>query len=369
MFFRDTWAEIDLDQMRNNIKELTHISSKPFFAVIKANGYNCGDEYIARTAIENGAVYIAVSSLDEALALRNKGILDPILVLEYMNTQALIVARENNVTVTASSMEWVKEAVFNDLTGLKVHFKYDTGMNRIGFKNIEELRGGLSLLQRQKAEVEGIYTHFACSDNGDNKMCQNQLDLFREAVNALSHPFRWIHCANTDASLHFKDDISNATRCGIGMLGVASYAANLHPVMSLYSKIVHIKQVKKGESIGYGASYYAVQDEWIATIPIGYADGWIRKNQGRCCIVDGQECEFVGRICMDQAMIRLPKKYPLGTTVELIGRHMLIEKVAAELETIPYEVMTLLSDRVAKIYRKNNHIINILNTRLDENNS
>ncbi len=306
--------------------------------MVKANRY--GDHYIAHTAVKSGAIYLAVSNLDEALFLRKKEITADILVLEYMNTQPIIVARENKITATASSIEWVKEAIQTELSGLKVHIKYDTSMNRIGFKDLESLRNGLQLLQEHGADVEGIYTHFACADNSDTAMFQSQLQYFRKAIHSPSHPFRWIHCSNTDAILHFKEDISNATRAGIGMFGIASYTTNLKPIMSLYSKIVHIKLVKKWESLGYGASYQPIQDEWIATIPIGYADGWIRKKQGRCYAVNGHECEFVWRICLNQTMIRVSKRYPRRTIVELIGEHMPIEKVANELDIIPYEVMT-----------------------------
>ena len=122
--------------------------------------------------------------------------------------------------------------------------------------------------------------------------------------------------------------------------------------MSLYTKIVHVMKVHAGETIGYGATYTAQKDEIIATVPIGYADGWIRRHQGRKAYVNGQEAEFVGRICMDQAMLRLEKWEEEGTLVELIGEHISLKRAAEELDTIPYEVMTLLSDRLTKVYMK-----------------
>lgn len=366
MLFRDTWAEIRLDRIEQNIKILQAVSRKDFFAVIKANGYGCSDEYIAKVASECGAAYLAVSSLDEALYLKNKGVFTNILVLEYIPPQALSIACKNGITATASSLNWVKEAINTDITGLKVHIKYDTGMNRIGFKTIKELNEGIHLLQNCGVDIEGIYTHFACADSEDNLKCKEQIEYFQKAISSQNCSFRWIHCSNTDAAVHFNDNTSNAVRYGIGMLGVSSYNLNLKPVVSLYSRIVHIKQVKQGESIGYGLSYHAVQDEWIATIPIGYADGWIRKNQGRCCVVNGCECEFVGKICMDQAMVRVPQPYPIGTIVELIGEHMPIDRVAKELDTIPYEVMTLISDRVTRQYCTNIGIIDTLNRRFSK---
>jgi alanine racemase len=353
MFYRDTWAEINLSKITGNIQTVRKLSGKDLFAVIKANGYGCGDVVLAKTAMAAGASYLAVSSLDEALHLRHAGIDHPILVLEYMNPAALPVAKAHHITATASSSYWVEEALAADTEGLKVHIKVDTGMNRIGFTDFSEIGAALDALTAKGLEVEGIYTHFACSDDPNNTFCQRQLVRFESILAKLGRNFRWIHCANTDAAVHFHENISNAVRCGIGMLGVSSYDMGLAPVLALYSRIVHVKQVPKGQTIGYGATYETPEDEWIATIPIGYADGWLRRHQGRCCVVDGQECQFVGRICMDQAMIRLPRYYPIGTTVELIGPSMPVTRVAEETGTITYEIFTTLNERIAKVYIKN----------------
>ncbi|GAA0721640.1 alanine racemase [Clostridium malenominatum] len=350
MFYRDTWAEINLDRIKENILLIKKTVNKDFFAVIKANGYGCGDSYLANIAVDAGAAYLAVSSLDEALSLRNKGIEQNILVLQYISPKSLQIAKRNNITATASSLEWVQQAIKEGISGLKVHLKFDSGMNRIGFTNLHDLQLGLKTLLNNSVNVEGIYTHFACADSYDNIMCKSQLDKFKEALSFLNHKFIWIHCSNSDASFHFHENISNAVRCGIAMLGISSYQTNLQPALSLYSKIVNIKKIHKGETVGYGATYIAKADEWIATLPIGYADGWLRAHQGKHCVIDNTECQFIGRICMDQSMIRVPKYYPLGTIVELMGSNMPITRIAKELNTIPYEVMTLLSYRIAKVY-------------------
>lgn len=141
-------------------------------------------------------------------------------MLEYISPKTLQIARDNNITTTASSLGWVQHAIKEDISGLKVHLKFDTGMNRIGFKNQQELQIGLNLLLKNSANVEGIYTHFACADSTDNLMCKSQLEQLKKALTFLNHKFTWIHCSNSDPSFHFQENISNAVRCGIAMLGI-----------------------------------------------------------------------------------------------------------------------------------------------------
>lgn len=365
MFYRDSWIELDLDRLQENIRLLIQRSGKSFFAVIKANGYGAGDCQIARAALEAGAQMLAVSSLDEALSLRAQGIDAPILILGVVDPSFSDLLIRHQLTVPAVSLSWAQQIVQHPVEGLKVHLKADTGMGRIGSSSAGELKEMADLLETHGVQIEGIFTHFACSDAADNRMCDLQMERFAALLKELNRSFRWIHCDNSDAAVHYPDSISNAVRCGIAMFGITSYTTPLQPCLSLYSRLVHVKQVEAGTTIGYGATYASPQREWIGTLPIGYADGWIRRHQGRCCIIDGVECEFVGRICMDQAMIRLPHEMPVGTRVELIGPHMPIERVARELDTIPYEVMTLLSDRLAKVYLRQNGVCEIVNPRLD----
>lgn len=366
MFYRDSWIEINLDQFKENIQWLRKTTGKEFFAVIKANGYGAGDGPIARAALEAGAAYLAVSSLDEALSLRSQGISAPILILGYVNPAYAPLILKHQLTVPAVSLAWVQELVQYPITGMKIHLKIDTGMNRIGSHDLHELQDMLALLCQAGAETEGVFTHFACSDNPDNAMTDGQYQRFIDLVTGLKGQFRWIHCCNSDAAVHYPDHFGNAVRCGLAMFGITSYPTPMKPCLALYSRLIHIKALPAGQPVGYGATYETQNDnEWIGTLPIGYADGWIRRHQGRCCWAQGAYCEFVGRICMDQAMIRLPHSMPVGTQVELIGPHIPIEQAAEELGTIPYEVMTLLSDRLAKVYIENGAVIGVSNPRLD----
>ena len=364
-FYRQSWLQIDLDRLKQNIKTVTESTGKPLIAVIKANAYGAGDLQIASAALEAEAVMLAVSSLDEALSLRLHKISADILILGAVDPEDVPVLIRNDLIATVPSLNWVKQASVHSMEGLRVHLKVDTGMNRIGSDDVEELKQTLDLLVENKACAEGIFTHFYSSDQPDNKACDLQAERFRKAVEALDHDFRWIHCCNSDAAMHYHDTTGNVVRCGAAIYGFCSYDTPLKQCVSLYSRLVHVKQVEKGETVSYGATYTAQEKEWIGTLPIGYADGWIRRNQGRPVWVDGQRCPIVGRVCMDQMMIRLPHYYPEGTQVELIGDHIPLQEVAQQLDTIPYEVLAILSDRLGKVYIENGEILSVSNPRLE----
>jgi len=365
MFYRQAWEEINLDNLDFNLAYLKQkIGDKALIAVIKANGYGAGDYQVALRAIAHDAKYLAVASLDEAIALRYKGIKTPILVLGYVFSDQLLAAKKNNITITLTSLLHAQEIIKSRIDGLKIHLKIDTGMNRIGFKNINEVQEALASLKSTN-DIEGIYTHFLDSGITNNPITTKQFNLFKSTIKQLNHSFKYIHTENSDAILDFNDDISNAVRAGIAMFGISSYQTQLKPVCSLYAKIINIKRVPKGETISYGGTYTTLKDEWIATIPIGYADGLIRQNQDRQVFIEGTSAQIVGRICMDQTMIKVDKPYKIGTIVELFGPNIAITDVAEYLATIPYEILTSVSDRITKIYRREFAIESIENSRLD----
>lgn len=365
MFYRDSWIQIDLDVLKENINKLKSISNKKFIAVIKANGYGNGDIQIARACIEADVDILAVSCLDEALSLRKNDIDKDILVLGYVAKDYLKLCIENNITVTAVSSDWVNSIMDIDIDGLKLHVKIDTGMNRLGINYKEDINELIKSLVNKGVIIDGIFTHFACSDEEDNTLTNKQMERFKERLDKTDYKFNYIHTSNSDATIHYHEDISNATRCGLAMFGISSYTTDLKPVMSLYTKIVNVKTVSKGETIGYSATYTTSSDEIIATVPIGYADGWVRKHKGREVFVDGGYATIVGNVCMDQMMIRLDKHAEVGSVVELIGPNISIQRVAKEIDTIPYEVMTLLSDRLAKVFYEDGKCTQIVNPRLD----
>lgn len=356
MSYRDSYIEVNLDAIKHNIKRFIEHTNKAFFAVIKANGYGLGDVEIANVANDCGAKYLAVSSLDEAISLREKGINQAILVLGYVKGEYIKKAKANDITLTATSLSWVK-AVYKECTGVKIHLKINTGMNRLGLNDIQEVNEAITLLK--DADIEGIYTHYACSDDNTNPLNQKQYDRFTSIVKESSFVFKYIHSSNSDAACKFEDELTNAIRVGLGMVGYSSYDIGLIPSVSLKSNVVNCHLVKKGETVSYGATFKAEKDSWIITLPIGYADGWIRKNQGRKVYIEEEYGEIVGKVCMDQMMVKVSKYYPLDSVVELFGEHISILDVAKDLDTIPYEILTLLSDRLTKKYYKSQKLIEV----------
>lgn len=361
--YRRTWLEVNLDDVEENFRRIREICGKKMIAVLKADAYGCGDIQTAKAVLAAGAEMIAVSSLDEAMMLRNEGCDAEILILGATDPDDCATMIENNISACAYSMDWVNRLSGNFCRGLKVHLKVDTGMNRIGFRTKEELKQALDALVNAECSIEGIFTHFCCTDC-DPSMTDRQYARFREAVEYLNYPFRWIHCDNSDATIMFRDDLSNACRLGVSMYGVSPYLEDLKHPLSLYTEVAMVKTVRANETIGYGATYTAKQDELIATVPIGYADGFIRANQGRKVWVDGMLCEVVGRVCMDQAMIRLDHEVPAGEKVEIFGPHISIESMADELHTIPYEIMCLISGRVTRVYIRNGEAASEMNERM-----
>ena len=354
MLYRDSFIKININNFIYNINKLQEISNKKLMAVIKANAYGCGDIEIARILEDNGIDYLAVSSLDEAMNLRNNNISSDCIVLGYVNQEYADICIKNNITITIISYDYMKELAKHDIRGLKVHIKIDTGMNRVGLKSIDEAREVLSILEDKGAVAEGIFTHYALSDDPSDRMSDVQYSKFTKVLDALDHDFRYIHTSNTDATVHYHDTVSNYVRCGLGMYGISEYKTGLKPVVSLISKVINVKKVPRNETVGYGATYTCEEDSWIITIPIGYADGWIRKNQGRKAYINNEYAEFVGRICMDQCMLKVENPPAILDEVELFGEHISLQKVAEDLDTIPYEVLTLLSDRLTKIYYRDN---------------
>lgn len=348
--YRNTWMEVNLDAIAENVKITKKICGKKYIAVLKADAYGCGDQQVANAVLAAGADMLAVSSLDEAVMLRNEGYDGKILILGAVDAEDTPILIANKISTAGYSKAWVEAVIAQNCKGLQVHLAVDTGMNRIGFKDNETLKEAFTILKNAGCIMEGIFTHFCCSDSLDHKMTNQQYVKFASAVKSLAYPFEWIHCDNSDATIFFKDELSNACRVGITLYGISPYKKDLKKAISLHTTVSMTKHVAKGETIGYGATYTADSDQIIATLPIGYADGFIRANQGRKVYIDGQMAEIVGRICMDQCMIRLEQDVKPGTEVEIFGDHIDLEQMAEDLNTISYEIICLISGRVTRKY-------------------
>ncbi|MEY2196332.1 alanine racemase [Neobacillus sp. BF23-41] len=381
-FYRDTWAEIDLDCILANVASVKkHLpQGVNMIAVVKANAYGHGDIQVAETALEAGAAYLAVAFMDEAIALRKKGITAPILVLGATRPEDVQVAAKFNITLTVFQKEWLQEAIRHLKTEDRIsfHIKVDTGMGRIGVRSLSELTAIEQIIsENDQFILEGIYTHFATADELDETYFRKQLGLFDSMANGLKEQPKYIHSSNSAAALRYPSAYFNAVRIGIAMYGLtpslemeSEIPFPLREAFSLRSRLVHVKKLQKGEKVSYGATYETSEEEWIGTIPIGYADGWIRKLQGQEVLVKGTRSPIVGRICMDQCMIRLPYHVPIGTTVTLIGgdedQFISVNEIAQKLDTINYEVPCIIANRVPRLYKKGGKIVDLKNYLLED---
>ncbi|HEK9955600.1 TPA: alanine racemase [Streptococcus equi subsp. zooepidemicus] len=360
---RPTVARVDLEAIRANIDHIhQHIPKKVrTYAVVKANAYGHGAVAVSK-AVEDQVDGYCVSNLDEALELRQAGIDKEILILGVILASELQLAIKHQLTITVASLEWLelakKESV--DFSQLHVHVKVDSGMGRIGVRSLAEANQLISILSDMGVQLDGIFTHFATADESDHAMFDKQLTFFKQLVAQLDKKPALVHASNSATSFWHSETIFNAIRLGIVIYGLnpsgnsLSLPCPLKEALSLESHLVHVKQIQAGDSVGYGASYVAAEPEYVGTLPIGYADGWTRNMQGFKVLVEGEFCDIIGRVSMDQLTIRLPKAYPIGTKVTLIGQQgkqvITATDVADYRGTINYEVLCLLSDRIPREY-------------------
>ncbi|WP_041086140.1 alanine racemase [Jeotgalibacillus soli] len=376
-FYRDTWVDIDLDAIQHNVQKVKEQirDGVSLMAVVKANAYGHGYIQVANAALEAGADHLAVAFLDEALFLRKAGITAPILVLGATRPEDVGLASRHQIQLTVYQDQWIEQAAsyLNEAAPVLLHLKCDTGMGRLGIKSIKELQDIEQMIERYPSfEIYGVFTHFATADERSQRYADEQLVLFNNLIGHLKKKPKMIHASNSAATLLRQDALFTLVRFGISMYGLSPsdeiaplIPKWLKPALSLHTRLVHVKRVKKGDKISYGSTYTAIVDEWIGTLPIGYADGWLRKLQGFEVLINGQRAPIVGRVCMDQCMIRLPKDYPLGMKVTLIGEQdgerILIDDVANYLETIHYEVACLIAARVPRVYWQNKKPKYVLN--------
>ncbi|REK69507.1 alanine racemase [Paenibacillus paeoniae] len=367
--YRDTRAEVSLSAIRDNVAEIRGLLPEgvKLMAVVKADGYGHGSEESARAAAGAGADCLAVAYLDEALTLRSRGVELPIFILAPIHPAEVMLAIRHQLTLTVTHAEWFRQAeMYWDPSGkekLQVHVKVDTGLGRIGLRTREEWDELVPWLQQDCIEVDGFYTHFATAAREDTAFLLTQCARFlemKEWSQASGIKVGHYHCAGSNAALRFPELAMDMVRIGAALYGFYPenlvQGVNLRPALSLYSSLIQVKLLRKGEYIGYDNSYVAEEDEWIGTVPIGYGDGWSQSLQGTEMLVEGRRSQVVGKICMDQLMIRLDRSYMPGTEVVLIGSQreatIAISELARHAGTVSQEISTSLSGRVERIYKE-----------------
>jgi alanine racemase len=337
---------------------------------VKADAYGHGAIPLARKFLESGGDYLGVSSLEEGIVLRQAGINSPILILgsiyPYETFSQIFTYR---LTPTVASLAVIEELErlalkFNPAVRLAVHLKVDTGMRRIGISPslVEKV---VEKISSSHLFLEGIYSHLASADS-DPDYTREQIKILQEIKEKLETkgiiiPF--YHLANSTAILHYPEAHFNLVRPGLLLYGLFPYQGaekeiELKPVLSLKTRIVFVKKVPPGKRISYGGTFTTKKESWIATLPIGYADGYSRSlsNTGEV-LIKGKRCPVVGRVTMDMLMVEVSSLYPLevGEEVVMIGRQgeerITIEELARKIGTISYEIICGLSKRLPRIYK------------------
>lgn len=369
---RGVWAEIDLKAIAHNVRELRRITSPQagLMAVVKANGYGHGAAQVARAALENGASRLAVATLGEAIRLRREGIGVPIMIFGYTPEYLLDQVLEYDIIQTVFSEAGaaaLSEAAVKAGKRTKVHLKIDTGMGRIGFRAVEDpLKDILSLAKLPGLEIEGIFSHFAVADCRDKAYTEAQFELFMKITQSLAAagleiPLR--HICNSAGIIELPEAHLDLVRPGISIYGyypsneVDRSKLSLKPAMTLKCEVALLKEVGPGSSISYGCTYQTKAGEIVATLPIGYADGYTRLFSSKAeVLIKGTKAPIIGRVCMDQCMARVShiEGIKAGDEVILMGsqseQHITADDLAELIGTISYEILCMISERVPRVY-------------------
>ena len=337
-------ATIDLGAIERNAAKLPH----PLCAVVKADGYGHGAPHVARAALDGGAEWLAVATAPEAAELRAHGFEIPVLVMGALSSEELQTA----IVARADVVAWTEELA---AAAPRVHVKLDTGMGRLGTKDRDR-----ALRLAAGTNVVGLMTHFATADEPAEDLFGEQLETFRRFVEDVGRGDLVVHAANSAAALRDPGSHFGLVRCGIAIYGLDPFhddpdAHGLEPALSLRSWVAAVRRFEAGDSAGYGRRWTATEPTWVATVPIGYGDGW-RRALGNGCdvLVRGRRHPLVGTVSMDNVTVGLGSDtdVEVGDPVVLIGRQgderILAEEVARRLDTITYEVTCGLSARVKR---------------------
>jgi len=380
------WAEIDLAVIAANVRELRRITRPDarLLVAVKANAYGHGLVAVARRAIESGADALGVARLHEAITLREAGLSAPILVLGYTSPDSVATLVRHDITQTLYAVETARayaERIGQTGGRLKVHLKVDSGMGRLGIlpgarryappgidvtgTAVKEI---LEIARLQEVELEGVFTHFASADSADKTYAEQQFTVYLDFLDRLQRagfeiPVR--HAANSGAIIDMPHTHLDMVRAGISLYGlypsdeVDQSKITLVPAMSLKSRIIHLKAVPAGFAVSYGMTHTTEKPTTIATIPVGYADGYNRRLSNRgCMLVNGVRAPIVGRVCMDLTMLDVGhiSDVNLEDEVVIIGRQgtesVTADEIAGMLGTINYEVTSAITARVPRVYLK-----------------
>ena len=395
--YRKTYVEVDIDHLKSNVENIVNYyhDYQYYFGVVKGNCYGHGTTYVINELIESGINYLAVSNLEEALEARQINHKIPILCLEPIRLEYLEICIKNKITMTVHDNDYAKELLSKNLDEkIKIHLKIDSGMNRLGFKSREQLNEIYKEFKaKENIEIEGIFTHFATLGIND-KEWDNQLENFKEItkdINLKEIPI--VHLYKSAAFInHPKLDFCNGIRLGIAMYGyysnpnekknglknklraikkawyrrknkvsktITQVPIELKPAFKMYTEIIQVKNIKKGEFVGYGAGYRAKGDEIIGIMPVGYDDGIFRKSRGRYVSINNKRYQLIGDVGMGMCTAKIDNSIKMYDRVTLIGDNIPIKEVATHNETSIYETLCNIGKNIPRVYIKKGEIVAI----------
>lgn len=371
------WAEISLDNVKNNYNFIKNSFNRPFYVVLKADAYGHGAKYLAKVYEELGAFGIAVSCFAEAMEIRNSGVKLPVLILGYTDPKLAVQLSKNQISQCVFSLEYAKQLDMHSLYPIDCHLKLDTGMGRIGFDMTGDKEAALEeakqLLSLPNLRFTGVFTHFSSADDLSQEAIEhteNQIKLFDEAVETLTRygfNFKIIHGQNSAGILRKLGDKFNVMRAGIILYGCNPSAAlagtNIKPCMQVKTVVTHVKEVKAGQKVGYGMVFCPQTDRKIATVAIGYADGLPRilKNKDYHMVINGVKMPLAA-VCMDQCMLDVTGyDVKVGDEVIAMGGkgETSFDNIAQQINTINYEVMCAIQRRVPRVYTQKGKVVHI----------
>jgi len=380
-YYRDSIFEVNLDTIKDNIVEIKDKCSKDDFlyVVVKADAYGHGIIQVSKTALEAGGDGLGVVTLDEALTIRKHLKDAKVLCMGVIPDRYYEFACENDITVSIANLHGAAIAAKADYSKpLLVQLKINTGLNRIGLGNLEDVKEAISILQQNdKIVIEGIFAHFATSEDDDkNEYTQMQADNLKYIVDNVDHKFKQIHCTNSAALLRWPNtfDFTNTNRTGVGIYGISLRPEQsnfkVKSAVTVKSLITQVHVHPAGTKIGYSNTYITTEEnEIVATIAIGYADGFARSHKGSKVKCGDQYGTIVSNICMDQLMIKFEKPVSIGDEVILISTEdpeVDVYQRAKQAESVPQEILPRFGLRLVKVYTKNGEVVEVDNTLLNK---
>ena len=379
---RPVWAEINLDNIEYNIKNIVNQSEgREVIAVVKADAYGHGAIDIVDTLLENGVSRLAVAVITEGIELRKNNVNAPIMILGYTPITFAKELINYNIEQTVSTLEYAKELskIAEEMhTKAKIHIALDTGMGRIGFIPSEKSADEVKEISKLKGiEIVGLFTHFSTADEKDKTYTNMQFEKLTSFIKMLDDrnvDIEVKHCSNSGAIIDMHETFLDAVRAGIILYGyypsddVDKSKLSIKPALTLKTTVSHIKEMDENMYISYGRTYKTNKKSLIATLPFGYADGYSRGLSGKAkVIINGKFANIVGRICMDQCMVDVTDigDVKIGDEVILLGSEGELkydaDDFAKDLNTINYEIICMLKQRVPRVYTKNGKVVSVRN--------